>query len=139
MMNQTNRQRFTEDHATCGNECHRYIDPLGFAFENFDGLGRKRELDNGLPVDTSGEYPLAEGLARFADGNDLMRILAGSAQVHTCYAKHVTSYAFGRDVVEGDRALLESLGKVSQSQSLKDLILALVGDPAFRTRKDALP
>jgi hypothetical protein len=136
---QTNRQRFEQLTASCGATCHGYIDPLGFAFENFDGFGQKRELDKGQPVDTSASYPFAEGVEQFADGNELMTILANSAQVHTCYAKHVTGYALGRDVVESDRPLLESLANVSRSKSLKELIVALVRDPAFRTRKDGLP
>ena len=134
--NQTNRQRVTQLTAGCGGLCHRYINQLGFAFETFDGLGRKRELDHGQPIDTTGNYPLAEGFVSFTDGNDLMRILSNSPQVHTCYSKHLTSYALGRDLVENDRPALESLGKVSRSQSLKELIVALVQDPLFRTRKD---
>jgi len=137
--NSTNRQRVTQVTANCGASCHRYVDPLGFALENFDGLGRKREVDNGQPIDTTGSYPLAEGVAAFTDGNDLMRVLASSPQVHICYSKHLTSYALGRDLVERDRPVLESLGKVSGSQSLKELIVALVRDPIFRTRKAGLP
>ena len=38
----------------CGGGCHdAYINPLGFAFENFDGMGRVRSTDNDKPVDTS--------------------------------------------------------------------------------------
>ena len=136
---QTNRQRLSQLDSSCGATCHRYFDPLGFAFENFDGLGRKRETDNGFPVDTTGSYPLAEGKASFADGTELMKILADSTHAHTCYSKHVTSYALGRDLVEQDRPLLESLAKVSRSQSLKELVVTLVRDPAFRTRKDGQP
>ncbi|MEP7052236.1 MAG: DUF1592 domain-containing protein [Pseudomonadota bacterium] len=136
---QTNRQGVTRFTASCGGNCHQYIEPLGFALEGFDGLGRKRELDNGLAIDTSSSYPLEEGVAPFTDGKELMTVLAGSAQVHTCYSKQVTSYALGRDVVESDRSLLESLGKVSSAQSLKELIVALVRDPAFRTRKGGMP
>ena len=139
-LGQTNRQRVSQFTASCGGACHGvYIDPLGFALESFDGLGRQRELDNGQPIDTSGSYPLAEGVRPFADGNELMRVLADSAQVHTCYSQRVTGYALGRDLVESDRPLLESLGRVSQSQSLKELIVALVRDATFRTRKDGLP
>jgi len=68
-----------------------------------------------------------------------MRVLASSAQVHTCYSKHLTSYALGRDLVESDRPVLESLGQLRGSQSLKELIVALVRDPIFRTRKGGLP
>ena len=139
MEGQTNRQRVTQIDSTCGGACHRYIDPLGFAFENFDGLGRKREDDNHLRIDTTGSYPLAEGVASFVDGPDLMRIMADSTQVHTCYSKSVTSYALGRDLVEQDRPVLESLAKVSRSQSLKELIVALVREPTFRSRNDGQP
>ncbi|HYQ01463.1 MAG TPA: DUF1592 domain-containing protein [Polyangiaceae bacterium] len=136
---QTTRERVDALTGSCGSPCHRYINPLGFAFEHFDGLGRKREVDNGRVIDSTGSYPFAEGVKSFTDANELMPLLAGSAQVNTCYAKHVTGYALGRDLVESDRPLLESLGKVSASQSLKELVVALVRAPAFRTRKDGLP
>lgn len=136
---ETNRQLVSEFTQGCGGACHSHIDALGFAFENFDGFGQKRELDRGLAIDTTGSYSFAEGVELFADGNELMQILARSAQTHTCYSKQVTGYALGRDVVESDRPLLESLGEVSRSHSLKELIIALVRDPAFRTRKDGLP
>jgi hypothetical protein len=136
---QTTRERVTRLDGSCGGACHEAIDPLGFAFENFDGLGRQRELDNGRPVDTTGAYPFAGGAESFAGGVELMRILANSGQAHDCYAKHVTSYALGRDLVERDRPMIHALGVVSGSQSLKELIIALVREPAFRARKDGLP
>ena len=137
MPGQTNRQ-YVSQLTSCGASCHRYIDPLGFALEGFDGVGRKRALDDGQAIDSAGSYPLAEGVMSFADGNELMAVLAGSEQVHTCYSKHVTSYALGRELVESDRPLLQSLGKVSLSHSLKEVVVALVRDPAFRTRKEGL-
>jgi hypothetical protein len=137
---ETTRQRVTRLTASCGGDCHAvYMDPLGFAFENFDGLGRERATDNGQLVDTTGSYPFAEGIKAFANGNELMKIMAASEQVHTCYSKSTTEYALGRDLVEDDRPLLESLAKVSLSDSLKRVVLALVRDPAFRTRKAGQP
>lgn len=136
---ETNRERVGRHTEGCGKACHVYIDPLGFALENFDGLGRERSMDNGRPVDTSGSYPFAEGIADFSDGNELMNIMAASAQVHTCYSKKLTSYALGRDLIEEDRPLLESLARVSLDDSLKDMVIALVRDPAFRTRQEGQP
>jgi Protein of unknown function (DUF1592)/Protein of unknown function (DUF1595)/Protein of unknown function (DUF1588)/Protein of unknown function (DUF1585)/Protein of unknown function (DUF1587) len=137
---ETTRERFTRlTQQGCGN-CHRtYVDPLGFALENFDGTGRERNIDNGRPVDTAASYPFAEGVASFANGNELMNIMSKSTQVHTCYAKHLTSYALGRDLVEADRALLEALAGVSRQQSLKELAVALVRHPSFRTRQGVTP
>jgi len=136
VMGQTTRERVVQLNGACGSSCHRYIDPLGFALENFDGLGRTRATDGGRAIDTSGTYPFVDGVHAFADGNELMTIMANNAQVQTCYAKQLTSYAFGRDLVESDRRLLDSLAKVSGSHSLKELIIALVKNPAFRNRKD---
>lgn len=136
----TTRQQVTRLTSACGGACHSvYMDPLGFAFEAFDGMGRERTLDNGQPVDTTGSYPFAEGVKNFADANELMKIMATSPQVHTCYSKSVTGFALGRDLVEGDRPLLESLAKVSLSKSLKEVVVALVRNPAFRNRKDGQP
>lgn len=136
---ETNRQRVTRFTAGCG-DCHSvYVDPLGFALENFDGLGRERQTDNGQPVETSGSYPFAEGIKTFADGNELMGVMAKSSQVHTCYSKNLASFALGRDVVERDRPLLESLARVSSSESLKEMVIALVRSPAFRLREEGLP
>jgi hypothetical protein len=68
-----------------------------------------------------------------------MRIMADSMQVHTCYSKNLTSYALGRDVAERDRPLLERLGEVSLTDSLRALVIALVRDPAFRRRSEVAP
>jgi hypothetical protein len=136
---QTTRDYVTALTAGCGGTCHAAIDPLGFALESFDGLGRTRAEDNGQPVNTAGSYPFAEGVRQFNDGNDLVRIMADSMQVHTCYSKNVAGYALGRDMAPGDRQLLETLGQVSLSNSLKELVVALVRDPAFRSRPTEAP
>ena len=138
--NQTNRERISEFTDSCGHGCHRgHIDALGFAFENFDGLGRERERDNGLPVDTSGRYPFAEGMKDFENAKDLMNILTSSAQAHTCYAKKLTGYALQRDIVEPDIPSVEALAKLSRTESLKELIVSLVKSPAFRVRAGGNP
>ena len=112
---------------------------LGFAFEGFDGLGRQRELDNGVPVDTTGSFPFESGRRQFADARELMRILAEEAQAHTCYAKMLAGYALQRDVVEKDRPLLGDLATVSRERSLKEMVISLVRNPAFRLRAEGMP
>jgi hypothetical protein len=133
---QTNRERIEAFTAGCGDACHGLSDQLGFAFEVFDGMGRYREEDNGRPIDASGSYPFAEGTREFVDAAELMEILAESPQAHTCYAKKLTGYALQRDVIENDRPLLEDLAEVSRAESMKELALSLVQNPAFRVRQD---
>ena len=134
---QTNRDVITNLTSTCAQVCHgQLINPVGFAFENFDGLGRFRETDNGQPVDTSGVYPFQEGDKAFQGAPELMELMASGSQAHLCWSKKMASYALARDIVEADRALVESLGEVSRSSggSLKEVMLALVKSDAFRIR-----
>jgi hypothetical protein len=135
--NQSNRQRYEGLTNGCGAPCHTvYINPLGFAFEDFDGLGRYRTMDNGQAVDTTGSYPFAGGDQSFGDSSDLMKIIASSPQAHQCWSKKLASYALERDIVESERPLIEALGNVSAASdgSLKQVMLALVQNDAFRTR-----
>jgi hypothetical protein len=123
----------------CGDSCHgSFINPLGFAFENFDGMGRERELDNGVPVDTAATYPFASGAREFSGALELMQILAEEEQAHLCYAKKMAGYALQRDIVESDRPLLTELA-ASAEESTKALILALVRSPSFRQRPAGVP
>jgi hypothetical protein len=134
--NQTNRQRYETLTNGCGAPCHNvYINPLGFAFEDFDGIGRYRTSDNGQPIDTSGSYPFANGTQDFKDAAELMQLIASGPQAHQCWSKKLASYALERDIVEAERPTIEALGAVSQASggSFKQVMLALVKSDAFRT------
>ncbi|WP_437874323.1 DUF1592 domain-containing protein [Sorangium sp. So ce513] len=137
---QTNRERITRLTGACGGSCHNeLINPVGFAFEHFDGMGRYRDEENGgLPIDSSGVYTFSEGPKAFADAGELMRHMAEGEQAHLCYAKKLASFALQRDVVPVDLPLVEALAKVSRGTgaggSVKDLMVALVKNEAFRTR-----
>jgi hypothetical protein len=87
----TTRERFTvhsTDTACAG--CHSVIDAFGFAFEHFDGMGKFRETDNGLGVDSS--VTLAAGAdfdGSYADSNELALALSESATVRSCFARQM--------------------------------------------------
>ena len=50
----TTRQRFAEhSQQACAKGCHGVMDPIGFAFENYDGIGKYRTMDNGQAVDST--------------------------------------------------------------------------------------
>jgi Protein of unknown function (DUF1595)/Protein of unknown function (DUF1588)/Protein of unknown function (DUF1592)/Protein of unknown function (DUF1585)/Protein of unknown function (DUF1587) len=136
---QTNRERVEQltGVGTCGEACHvGYINPLGFAFENFDGLGRERTLDLERPIDTTGSYPFVDGLKAFDGAAELMQLVAGSTEAHECYARNMLAFALQRDITAADQAELSALGSVSNSAagSLKNLVLEIVKNPVFHTR-----
>jgi hypothetical protein len=137
MEGETNRDVITNLTSGCALYCHgELINPVGFAFENFDGLGRYRDMDNGRPIDASGAYPFHEAKLPFSGHAELMGLMADRTQVHQCWSKKMTSYALQRDLVEADRGLVQSLAQVSQvpGASLKQVMLALVASEAFRVR-----
>ncbi len=86
--NSTNRQRVEQlTHVAPCNSCHeRNINPLGFAFENLDGLGRFRTQDNGQPINARASYTLdgQRGVLRRADRADQgdRRVQAGARLLH---------------------------------------------------------
>ena len=134
--NQTNRERYERLTNGCGKPCHTvYINPVGFAFEQYDGVGRYRTTDNGKPVDTTGSYPFSDGTRNFKDSAELMQEIANGPQAHQCWSKKLASYALERDIVDSERPTIEALGAVSQASggSLKQVMLALVQSQAFRT------
>lgn len=137
MPNQTNRERFEALTSVCGGECHNwYINPAGFAFENYDGLGQWRDMQNGKPINPSGQYPFAEGVKPFQNAAEFLSQIAEGEQAHLCYSKKLASFALQRDVIASDMPLLMTMKNASMASTgnIKQLILELVKSPSFRTR-----
>ncbi len=141
---QTNRQRIDTLTSGCGQNCHNdMINPLGFSFEHFDGMGQYRATENGgLTIDSSGSYTFADGTTKsWADAAGLMQVLASTPQTYTCYAKKLASYGLQRDVIASDMPLLTALTSSSMAStgSLKQMIIDLVRNDAFRTHVGGTP
>jgi uncharacterized protein DUF1592/uncharacterized protein DUF1595/uncharacterized protein DUF1588/uncharacterized protein DUF1585 len=136
---QTNRQYIDSLTAACGSSCHNEImNPLGYAFEHFDGMGQFRETEpGGLPVDSSGSFTFTDGKVDFADNVELMTAMASSEQTHLCYAKKLASFALQRDIVAADLPLLTDLARVSDAGSTQQVMVELVKSDAFRTHGGA--
>jgi hypothetical protein len=139
---QTNRQVVDLTTSGCGQSCHNaMINPIGFAFEHYDGMGRYRATEKDvtgadLPIDSSGTYTFTDGKKTYKDAAELMQAIANGQQAHACYAKKIASYGLQRDVVDADMPLLTALASPSMSSgsSVKQMILDLVKQDAFRTR-----
>ena len=142
---QTSRMRIDAMTQKCGNICHnRIINPLGFAFEHFDGMGQYRDTETWgtevLPIDSSGSYTFMDGPATFADNVELMAAMASHPNAHLCYAKKLASFGLQRDIMPSDLPWLNELAKLSQdSGSTQELMLHLIKDDAFRTRFGGAP
>ncbi len=114
-------------------ECHKKIDPLGFALENFDPIGGWRDTyDRGAPVDAAGELP---GGKRFDDIVGLKAILIERRdQFALSLTKKLLAYATGRRLAPGDRPhldrILEDLDE--KGNGFRDLLRLIVVSEPFR-------
>jgi hypothetical protein len=83
----TTRERFAEHSSNqCALACHSLMDPIGFAFEHYDGIGKYRTMDNGGVVDSTGSFTLDGAKKDFKDARDLVQNLSTSALVRGCFA-----------------------------------------------------
>jgi hypothetical protein len=100
----TTRERFTAHRVVepC-KSCHTMLDPIGFGLENFDGVGLWRDIDNGKPVDPSGEIPPGVDVAGpFPNAVALAQKIASSDTARSCFADKWLSFAYGRVVSDAD-------------------------------------
>ena len=111
--NATTREVFaihTQD-PTCAS-CHALIDPLGFGFEHYDGVGHYRATENNYPVDASGaltHVPDEEVIGPFADASELMGRLAQSPIVPSCMSAQWLQFALGRNTDSSDKPSHEAI------------------------------
>jgi len=124
--------------GTCGEFCHHtIINPLGFAFENFDAIGAVRSTDHGYPIDTSDSYAFLDGrVINYANAVELSQQLAASPEAHTCYANNLLEFILGRDLDSTDRSVVRSLANRSLDErlSIKELVESVVVSNTFRVR-----
>ena len=133
----TTRQRFAEaDTMPCAGACHAQIDPLGFAFENYDGIGAYRTTDNGAPVDASATVMLDGQATTVADARGLLSVMATSDEVQTCFAKQWLRYGLGRMETAQDQSSLNAAASAFKSsmRDIRELVVAVATSSSFRYR-----
>lgn len=131
----TTRERYARhstDEACAG--CHARTDPIGFALEHFDGIGRFRAEENGVPIDDSGAIVgTRDGDVPLDGPESLSGYLARSPEARACFAEHLAYWAFG---VEGctyddltadfdaDTPLIELLRRLVHSAHFRERAVA---------------
>jgi hypothetical protein len=126
------RDRMTEHRAspTCSN-CHQMMDPIGFAMESFDAVGKARTHEFGKPLDLSAQ--LADG-ASFEGPNGLRQALTRySPQFVNNLTEKLFVYALGRSVDYRDMPQIRAIVRSATPTNyrLSSLILGIVKSPAF--------
>jgi hypothetical protein len=139
----SNRVRFAaHSQNACAVGCHRILDPLGFAFENYDGTGRYRTSDGGMPVDASGSVELPSGEHfEFQSAKQLVDQLATSTAARSCAAKQALRLALGRRELPADEGSLTAVTHAFTQADfdVSELLVAVATSASFSYRATSAP
>jgi len=136
---ETNRQHF-EQHEKAGGACagcHNFIDPVGFAFENYDAIGAWQDTDANQKVDASGTVSVGTKSITFKNAVDFAKQLAETKEVRECVGRRWMRYVLRRSEAPEEQGSVDSLMKVfEQSQwDMREMLVALTTTPSFTHRK----
>jgi hypothetical protein len=133
---QTVRQRMEEHRANpaCAG-CHRMMDPIGFALENFDGTGSWRTREAGQPVDASGQ--LVDGTPIDSVTSLRQALLRYSPQFARTVTEKLLTYALGRGVEYDEMPTVRSIVRESARSDYRfsAVVLEIVRSDAFQMNR----
>jgi len=116
--------------------CHERMDPLGFAFENYDAIGKWRTTEKNLPLDSTGVLPTGEDF----EGSKQLRaiILANPDDFVRCFTEKMLTYALGRGVEAYDRPVVMDIAEklADNEYRFQYLVQQIVTSVPFQMRKD---
>ncbi|MCP3142347.1 DUF1592 domain-containing protein [Pyxidicoccus xibeiensis] len=112
--------------------CHNMLDPIGFGLENYDAAGAWREVDNGSPVDSAGNF---QGAA-FQGPKELASILKQDPAFASCMSRKALAYGLGRELTDADEPVVRSVNEhfAKGAHRLPELLVAVALSDSFRNR-----
>jgi hypothetical protein len=115
--------------------CHESMDPLGFGFENFDGIGAWRTKDGKFDIDPSGALP---GGQSFKGPAELKKILKGRQKDFCrCLGEKMLTYALGRGLEWYDKCAVDDVIRALAKEQYKfsALVIAIAKSEPFQLRR----
>ena len=112
--------------------CHRRMDALGFALEQWDAVGRQRASSIESPIDDHGDLPDGR---RVSGLSGLRETLRADPAFLRSLVKHLLIYATGREQGDTDEIIIDSLIEdLGGAPTLKDVVIAVAQSPSMRVR-----
>lgn len=114
--------------------CHELMDPVGLAFEHYDGMGAWREMEGPYDIDPSGTLPIG---GDFEDALQMVELIATSDEFSHCVAEKVLLYGLGRGVENYDDDIIGEAAEAfsASGYQLETLIVGLATSDNFRMRR----
>ena len=109
--------------------CHKLIDPMGLALENFDGSGAFRTTENDVAIDTSGEL---DGV-KFGNAAELGRTVRDNPATTSCVVDRLVAYGLGRTPVRAESPWVDGLKAAfgKNGHAVPDLMRRIATSPEF--------
>jgi len=120
--------------AICAS-CHSRMDPLGFALENYDAIGKWRTTDGGFPVDSSGVLP---GGKRFSNPAEMRQILSERLpDITRMLTEKLLVYSLGRGLQRYDRPVVNEITRTvaASGYGFQTLVREVVRSLPFQSRR----
>ena len=128
------RMEIHRQNATCSS-CHRFMDPIGLALDNFDVTARWRVRENSMPLDTAGDF--YDG-TKVSSLPELTAVLLKRPQpLVRNFAENLMAYALGRRVEYFDQPAIRQIARQAEASNYKisSFIMGVVKSDAFRMRR----
>jgi hypothetical protein len=130
------RERLAEHRAnTACARCHSFIDPVGFALENFDAVGRWRTVEEDKPVDATGGLP--DG-STFTGVNGLEQALLDRPEIFVrTLAEKLLTFALGRGIESYDAPAIRQVVRTARAEEYRfsALIVGIATSTPFQMRR----
>jgi hypothetical protein len=119
---------------TCAT-CHNKMDPLGFALENYDAIGKWRTMDGKFPVDSSGTLPNGKSFTTPGEMRTLLK--SQLPQFSRCIVEKMLTYSLGRGLGSYDRRTVDEIDRklAASGYGFQSLIYEVVHSLPFQSRR----
>lgn len=127
------RMELHRKNPTC-NSCHRVIDPIGLALDGFDVTGKWRARENGMPLDTRGDFYDGTAITNPAELSAVL--LKRPIPLVRTFTENLMAYALGRRVEYYDGPAIRAITKAAEpgGYRISSLIIGVVKSDPFRMK-----
>ncbi len=119
--------------------CHKFMDPIGLALDNFDVTGRWRIRENGMPLDTRGE--MYDGTPVTSPEDLRQALLKRPIPLVRTFTEKLMTYALGRRTEDADQPAVRAIAAEAEKNGyrMSSFILGVVLSDAFRMKEAVAP
>jgi hypothetical protein len=134
MLTTRERMELHRANAVC-NACHQMMDPIGLALDNFDVTAQWRVRENGVPLDTRGDY--FDGTPVTSPAELTQALLKRPVPLVRTFTENLLAYALGRRAEHFDQPTIRAIAKSAEANDFKmsSFILGVVKSDAFRLKR----